>query len=142
MSRHLELLLLVASSVVTVGSVVAMSVVRGVQTQFSAYGQLNCDPDGVCVPPDAAMPGIVTGALAPVAFEVGLIGLVAALVLRIAVRRWPPVVSAGAPDVAGSPAAGPAGASWVARPAASTNPHDAYRPPPAQLESPGESPIG
>jgi hypothetical protein len=128
-SRRLESLLVVASSISAVGAVIAMAVVRGVPTPSNAYSTLTCDMDGVCIPPEGAIPGIVTGALAPIAFEVGLFGLLAALVLRVAASRWPRLVSAGASADAG-PSRDMAVASGVSRRASSSDPHDRYRPPP------------
>lgn len=136
--------LALASSVVIIGSVVAMFSVRGIHPPGAAYGSLTCDVDGVCLPPDEAMPGIITGALAPGAFAVGLLGLLAAFVLSIVVTTWPPRLARGSSDPAypdatapdttapaerAGTAPHPVAAAHPARRVSSTDPHDAYRPP-------------
>jgi hypothetical protein len=129
MSRFPESLLVIASSVAAVGSVVALAVLRAVPSPFGAYSALTCNEDGVCVPPDGAMPSVIVGALAPVAFEVGLLGLLAALVLRVVAGRWPRLMSAGASADVG-PSRDLAVASGVSRCASASDQYDRYRPTP------------
>jgi len=128
MPRFPESLLIIASSVAAVGSVVALAVFRAVPSPLAAYSSLACDEDGVCVPPDGAMPSVIVGSLAPIAFAAGLLGLLAALVLRVAESRWPPLVSTGAPAEAG-PSRDLAAASAAPRRASSSDPLARYRPP-------------
>ena len=139
--------LALASSVVIIGSVVAMFFVRGIHPPGAAYGTLTCDVDGVCLPPDEAMPGIITGALARGAFAVGLLGLLAAFVLSIVVTTWPPRLARGSSDPADPNATAPAdragtapdsvAAAHPARRASSTDPHDVYRPPSPRRQAAG-----
>ena len=84
MNRSWEAALWLGSLGLIVLAVLSLVLTHGGQS--GAYGTTSviCDTDGGgCFPPGSEVAAIVTGALAPIAFAVGLIGLLCALLLRV-----------------------------------------------------------
>ena len=84
MNRSWVAALWLGSTGLIVLAVVALFVTRGGQLGAGGSTTIVCDTDGGgCFPPDWEVPAIVASALAPIAFAIGLIGLLCAVLLRV-----------------------------------------------------------
>lgn len=80
MYRFLERVLWIGSSGLVIGSVVGLVLVHGGKGDVAS---LVCDENGLCLPPDSVVLAIIVGVLAPIAFAVGLFGLLCSLLVRM-----------------------------------------------------------
>lgn len=77
MNRMWEAVLWTLSGGLALLSVVGLVLSKGGGTS------LVCDAGGQCMPPSGAVPGLVVAGLAPIAFGIGLAGLVLVVALRV-----------------------------------------------------------